>query len=278
MPTEKMIIIFIAGNPLSEQNQPALVESIRAELHLPNANIRLIQPQEWQNTDDLIETSAAESETQVKLLTQQKAYMQSRRWPFSNDAIAAAFRDMGANAELGTLYFVYAFNQQKLFEAEAHADSLHVEWVPAKKYRRPAVWLFLLALGIFALPLTLSLLFPDWLGAGWAILDLIALWGAVTLAWRGSIRRLRRYQRHHTETCGGCGHHNAVTNVVTFNCEKCNQELAYELVSDLAERAVRIQQVKCPYCNTSNALTFRRTRFSCQRCEVKQASEFKIDR
>ena len=272
MPKEKMIVIFIAGSTLSEVHQPALIENVQTQLQLPSARVRLIQPDKWQGGGQVSDAQLNDEQTRSTLLGKQKAYMNSRRWPFSNNAIADAFRDMGSNATLNTLYFMYAFDKQKLLYAEAKADTLYVEWVPARKYRRPALWLLLLALLIFLLPWTLSFLFPDWLGAGWAILDLVALWGAGTLAWRGSIRRLRAYPVH-TDICGGCGHHNRVTSVVTFNCEKCGKDLAYELVKDPEERALRLQQVKCPYCNTSNDLRFRRVRFTCQRCKVKQASK-----
>jgi len=272
MPKEKMIVIFIAGSTLSEVHQPALIENVQTQLQLPSARVRLIQPDKWQGGGQVSDAQLNDEQTRSTLLGKQKAYINSRRWPFSNNAIADAFRDMGSNATLNTLYFMYAFDKQKLLYAEAKADTLYVEWVPARKYRRPALWLLLLALLIFLLPLTLSFLFPDWLGAGWAILDLVALWGAGTLAWRGSIRRLRAYPVH-TDICDGCGHHNRVTSVVTFNCEKCGKDLAYELVKDPEERALRLQQVKCPYCNTSNDLRLRRVRFTCQRCKVKQASK-----
>ncbi|MCD4752534.1 MAG: hypothetical protein K8R40_05645 [Anaerolineaceae bacterium] len=273
MPKEKMIVIFIAGSSLAEVHQSTLIENVRAQLQLPAASVRLLQPGEWQGGGQFNDAQLNDKQARSELLGRQKAYMNSHRWPFSNDAIADAFREMGGNTTLDTLYFAYAFDQQKLLDAEGKADTLYVEWVPAKKYRRPAIWILLLAFLIFLLPVTLSFLFPDWLGAGWAILDLVALWGAGTLAWRGSIRRLRKYPVLTIETCGGCGHHNRVTSVVTFNCGKCGKDLAYELVKDQEERALRIQQVKCPYCSTSNDLRFRRVRYACQRCKVKQVSK-----
>jgi len=272
MPKEKMIVIFIAGNSLAETHQSTLIENVQTQLQLPATRVRFIQPDDWQGNGQFSDAQLNSEHTRSKLLSKQKAFMNSRRWPFSNNAIADAFRDMGSNTTLNALYFVYAFDKHKILEAEAKADTLYVEWVPARKYRRPAIWIFLLALLLFLLPLTLSFLFPDWLGAGWAILDLVALWGAGTLAWRGSIRRLRKYPVLNIETCGGCEHHNRITSVITFNCEKCGKDLAYELVKDEEERALRLQQVKCPYCNTSNDLRFRRTRYTCQHCKVKQAS------
>ena len=276
MPKEKMIVIFIAGRVLAKVHQTTLIENVQSQLQLPSTGVRLIQPDEWYGASQFSDEQLNDEQIRAEQLGKQKAYMKSRRWPFSNDAIADAFRDMGSNTALNTQYFVYAFDKHKLLGAEAKADTLYVEWVPAKKYRRPAIWILLLAFLIFLLPLTLSFLFPDWLGAGWAILDLVALWGAGTLAWRGSLRRLRTYPVHTVDTCGGCGHHNRVTSVITFNCEKCGKDLSYELVKDPEERALRLQQVKCPYCNTSNDLRFRRVRYTCQRCKVKQASKTRL--
>lgn len=276
MNSKKIIVLFEAGRGLAQEDLAALQDAARAQLNLPDAETRFIPAIEWDAVGVFSENDLENPARKAELLQKQRDYLTSRRWELTPQALAGGFRDLMVNPALGSLFFLYAFDRMKIIDAEARAERLYTAWVPAKKYRRPALVLGIIALLLAGVPITFSLIYPDFLGAGWAILDLAALAGAGVLAWRGVVRRLRRYPVHHREHCGGCGHSNAHTSVVTFNCEKCGKDLAYELAADPAARGQRIQQVKCPYCDGVNDLRFRRVVFTCTRCQVRQPARHPI--
>jgi hypothetical protein len=272
MAAKKIIVAFEAGTGGAEEETGALEALARETLALPDAECRVIPPAAWGAQGTYSEADLSDASRQAALLQQQFAWFESHRWGITPEAAAGAFRDVLGNPARGSLLFLYAFDRQRVTEAEFKFDRLYTAWVPRANYLRPALVLAAIAFVVAALPITLSLLFPDVLRGGWAILDLVALWAAGTLLWRGTIRRLRKYPLEQRETCGGCGHTNRFTSVVTFNCEKCGRDLSYELAHDPAERAVRVRQVKCPYCDGQNDLHGRRMMYTCRKCGVRQRS------
>jgi hypothetical protein len=266
----KTIVIFEAGPGASRPLQDVLREVLPGEFNQEDAEAILISAEQWNAVGAISADHLEDPKVQSELVARQLAYMESRRWQVKQESAVHAYQDAFYITALQSLYFVYSFGGTAVLEAERKAEKLFVEPVPAYKFRRPG-WI-MVAIGVFiaALPITLSFIFPDVLGAGWALLDFLALAGAFAIIWRGGISRFRKAPVVHTEKCAGCAHVNRFTNVVKLNCHRCGEDIAYQLRGkDELELIARVQAVKCPHCNAVNTLRFRRLAYTCDRCEIR---------
>jgi hypothetical protein len=270
MAKTKTIVIFEAGPGTQRPLQEVLQEALPRQLNLEETEALLIPAEQWGGQEAVTPALVSDNDFQQMLVARQLSYMEARHWHLKDGEPARAYQDAVYSLALQSMYYVYTFGGTYVAEAERKADTLRLSLVPARKFRRPAWMVVLLGVLIMAIPLSLSLIFPNFLGAGWAILDLVAIVIGSAVIWRGGVRRLRLTPVTHKERCPGCGARNRFTNVVTLHCRRCGEELAYQFHGkDEYERALRVKAVKCPHCNALNDLRFQRLTYTCRRCEIR---------
>ena len=266
----KTIVIFEAGPGVSRPLQDVIREVLPHELNLDDSEVVLIPAEQWNAVGIITPDHLVDTMVQSELVARQLAYIEARHWQIKKDVAANSYQDAIYSTALQSLYFIYSFGGTLTLEAERKAEKLYVELVPAHKFRRPGWGIIALGAFIMVLPVVFSFIFPQTLGAGWALLDFLAIAGGLAIIWRGGVLRLRAAPVTHVEKCDGCQRVNRFTNVVKLNCHRCGEEVAYQLhaENDL-ELIARIQAVKCPHCQAVNNLRFRRLTYTCARCGVR---------